>query len=69
MDGETWASDEFGASHQGRVGVLLSGGSTPKPVYSDGVSGPGCEVAHWSVHDGGTWPQRPLAAVLRVECV
>ncbi|MFI5867326.1 hypothetical protein [Streptomyces sp. NPDC051546] len=69
MNDETWTSDEFGASHQGRVGVLLADGSTPKPVYFDGASSTGHYVAHWSVYDGGTWPERPRAAVLRAECV
>ncbi|MFZ3492375.1 hypothetical protein ACODT5_03890 [Streptomyces sp. 5.8] len=69
MEDETWTPDEFGASHQGRVGVLLADGSVPKPVCFDGSSADGHDVAHWSVYDGGTWPERPRAAVLRAECV
>lgn len=67
VDDETWTSDEFGASHQGRVGVLLDDGTLPKPVYFDGSFRTGHDVAHWSVYDGGTWPERPRAAVLRAE--
>ncbi|WP_329438722.1 hypothetical protein OG906_34365 [Streptomyces sp. NBC_01426] len=67
---ETWTSDEYGRSHEGRVGVLLDDGSVPKPVYFDSASGSsGCEVRHWSVYDGaGTYLPRPRADVLRAEC-
>ncbi|MFD4135291.1 hypothetical protein [Streptomyces goshikiensis] len=69
MDDETWTSDEFGSSHEGRVGVLLADGKVPKPVYFDGSSGTGRDVRHWSVYDGGTpLSQRPRAAVLHAEC-
>ncbi|MGW6691889.1 hypothetical protein [Streptomyces sp. NPDC054961] len=68
MGDETWTTDEFGKSHEGRAGVLLADGSVPKPVYFDGASSYGQEVRHWSVYDGGTWPKRPQAAVLRAEC-
>lgn len=42
--------------------------SCPVPVYFDGSSGTGHDVAHWSVYGGGTWPERPRAAVLRAVC-
>ncbi|MFD5890569.1 hypothetical protein ACFWHQ_31985 [Streptomyces sp. NPDC060334] len=67
---ETWTSDEYGRSHEGRVGVLLDDGTVPKPVYFDSASGSsGWEVSHWSVYDGaGTYLTRPKADVLRAEC-
>ncbi|WP_234350011.1 hypothetical protein [Streptomyces sp. WM4235] len=67
---ETWTSDEYGRSHEGRVGVLLDDGSVPKPVYFDSASGSsGWEVSHWSVYDGaGTYQPRPKAHLLRAEC-
>jgi hypothetical protein len=66
---ESWTSDEFGESHEGRVGVLLADGTVPEPVYFDSNSGGfGWEVRHWSVYDGGTCPNRPKAAALRAEC-
>ncbi|MFD5890986.1 hypothetical protein ACFWHQ_34180 [Streptomyces sp. NPDC060334] len=67
---ETWTSDEYGRSHEGRVGVLLEDGSVPKPVYFDSASGSsGWEVSHWSVYDGaGTYQPRPKAHLLRAEC-
>lgn len=53
---ETWTSQEYGRSHEGRVGVLLEDGTVPKPVY-------------WSVYDGATtYVPRPRAHVLRAEC-
>ncbi|MFJ8164195.1 hypothetical protein ACIRBY_25170 [Streptomyces sp. NPDC096136] len=36
---ETWTSDEFGTSHEGRGGVLLADGTAPKPVCFDSASG------------------------------
>ncbi|OEJ35350.1 hypothetical protein BGK67_00215 [Streptomyces subrutilus] len=66
---EIWTSDEYGKSHEGRVGTLLEDGSSPKPVYFDSNSGGfGWEVCHWSVYDGGTYPQRPQAHALQAEC-
>ncbi|MEU3774321.1 hypothetical protein AB0F11_14170 [Streptomyces sp. NPDC032472] len=67
---ETWTSEEYGTSHEGRVGVLLADGTVPKPVYFDSNSGGfGWEVRHWSVYDGdGPYVPRPKAEVLRAEC-
>ncbi|MDK9496138.1 hypothetical protein QEZ40_000480 [Streptomyces katrae] len=65
----TWTSDEFGTSHEGRVGVLLADGTVPKPVYFDSASGTaGRDISHWSVYDGSTHPTRPTADALRPEC-
>ncbi|MFD0272236.1 hypothetical protein ACFVGY_37575 [Streptomyces sp. NPDC127106] len=65
---QTWESDEFGASHRGRVGVLLADGSVPGPVYFDAASGAGGQtVTHWSVYDG-RWPNAPRAACLQAVC-
>ncbi|MFJ6722555.1 hypothetical protein [Streptomyces sp. NPDC091259] len=69
MKDETWTSEEFVPSHEGRVGVLLADGTVPKPVYFDSNSGSGgWDVRHWSVYDGRDHPRRPRAAVLRAEC-
>lgn len=66
---ETWTSDEYGRSHEGRVAVLLADGTTPEPVYFDSNSGPsGTMVRHWSVYDGSDHPTRPRAHILRAEC-
>ncbi|MFD9359679.1 hypothetical protein [Streptomyces sp. NPDC060031] len=66
---EIWTSEEYGKSHEGRVGTLLEDGSSPKPVYFDSNSGGfGWEVRHWSVYDGGAYPQRPRTHALQGEC-
>ncbi|MFJ6566468.1 hypothetical protein ACIQNU_03550 [Streptomyces sp. NPDC091292] len=55
MEGEreTWKTEEFGASHEGAVGVLAEDGTVPRPVYFDaGSSGNIQSVSHWSVYDG-----------------
>ncbi|RKT02152.1 hypothetical protein BX286_0016 [Streptomyces sp. 3211.6] len=67
---ETWTSDEYGTSHEGRVGVLLADGTVPEPVYFDSNSGGfSSKVRHWSVYDGdGPYSPRPKADVLRAEC-
>ncbi|MFD8148288.1 hypothetical protein [Streptomyces sp. NPDC059708] len=66
---ETWISDEYGASHEGRVGVLLVDGTVPKPVYFASASGTdGQDISHWSVYDGRSHPARPQAHALRAEC-
>ncbi|MFE5534829.1 hypothetical protein [Streptomyces sp. NPDC056492] len=66
---ETWTSDEYGKSHEGRVGVLLADGTAPEAVYFDSSSGAiGSTVRHWSVYDGSAHPKRPRAHLLRAEC-
>ncbi|MFE2148163.1 hypothetical protein ACFXA3_41735, partial [Streptomyces sp. NPDC059456] len=67
---ETWTSDEYGTSHEGRGGVLLADGTAPEPVYFDSSSsGSGWQVRHWSVYDGeGPCTPCPKAAALRAEC-
>lgn len=67
---ELWRTDEYGKSHEGRVGVLDADGSVPGAVYVDSNSGSsGWEVRHWSVYDGeGPYTPRPRADVLRAEC-
>ncbi|MFD8984086.1 hypothetical protein [Streptomyces sp. NPDC059564] len=65
---ESWTTEEFGASHEGAVGVLLEDGSVPGPVYFDSCSGSGGQsVSQWSVYDGHT-PRVPRAAALRAVC-
>ncbi|GAA3271642.1 hypothetical protein [Streptomyces lavendulae] len=64
---ETWMTEEFGASHEGAVEVVLSDGSVPEPVYFDSGSGSaGQRVSQWSVYDGR--PRIPRAAALRAVC-
>ncbi|MEU6867502.1 hypothetical protein ABZ924_30395 [Streptomyces sp. NPDC046876] len=67
---ETWTAEEYGRSHESRVGVLLADGMVPKPVYFDSDSGGfGWEVTHWSLYDGqGPDSPRPQAHSLRGEC-
>ncbi|CAM5287925.1 hypothetical protein SSPIM334S_06869 [Streptomyces spiroverticillatus] len=67
MQDETWTTDEYGKSHEGRVGVLLPDGSVPEPVYFDGSSTVGQMVAHWSVYDGEGF-RRPKADSLLAVC-
>jgi hypothetical protein len=67
---ESWTTEEFGASHEGAVGVLLADGSVPDPVFIDMTSaGGGKEVSQWSVYDGGGgYVRAPRAAALRAVC-
>ncbi|MEV4339092.1 hypothetical protein [Streptomyces sp. NPDC049590] len=67
---ESWATEEFGASHEGAVGVLLADGSVPDPVFIAMTSvGGGQEVSQWSVYDGGDgFVRAPRAAALRAVC-
>ncbi|GAA1592889.1 hypothetical protein [Streptomyces globosus] len=65
---ESWTTEEYGRSHEGRVGVLLADGAVPGPVYFDGISVSGSTVRHWSVYDGSDHPRRPQAHALRAEC-
>ncbi|MEW1639099.1 hypothetical protein AB0469_34225 [Streptomyces sp. NPDC093801] len=67
-DRETWTTDEFGASHEGWVGVLLADGTVPAPAFFDTGSGPDVhQTSHWSVYDGH-FPHVPRAAALRGVC-
>ncbi|CAM5295645.1 hypothetical protein GCM10010329_80350 [Streptomyces spiroverticillatus] len=64
---ERWDTDEFGASHEGRVGVLLADGSVPKPVYFDGASAYGTTSNLWVYYDGRRF-HGPRADALRAVC-
>lgn len=65
---ETWTTEEFGAAHEGAIGVLLDNGTVPEPVFFDVNSGPGGRsVSHWSVYDGRRG-HGPRAAALRAVC-
>ncbi|MFF8788047.1 hypothetical protein [Streptomyces sp. NPDC015125] len=65
---ETWTTEEFGASHEGAVGVLLADGTVPGPVFFQMNSGGGGQsVAQWSVYDGH-FAHVPRAAALRAVC-
>ncbi|MFJ4318957.1 hypothetical protein ACIP46_27260 [Streptomyces lavendulae] len=64
---ETWMTEEFGASHEGAVEVLLADGTVPPPAYFDsGSATAGHRVSQWSVYDGR--PRVPRAAALRAVC-
>ncbi|MFF7098531.1 hypothetical protein ACFY9A_40165, partial [Streptomyces rubradiris] len=67
---ESWTTEEFGASHEGSVGVLLADGSVPDPVFiAMSSAGGGREVSQWSVYDGGDgFVRAPRAAALRAVC-
>ncbi|OKK16368.1 hypothetical protein AMK16_27070 [Streptomyces sp. CB00455] len=68
VDQDKWTTEEFGTSHEGRVGVLLADGSVPAPVYFDTGSGSaGRSVTRWSIYDGSS-PRIPQAAALRAVC-
>ncbi|MFD3540414.1 hypothetical protein ACFWUQ_13060 [Streptomyces sp. NPDC058662] len=65
---ETWSTEEFGASHEGAVGVLLDDGAVPGPVYLEAGSGSGGRaVSQWCVYDG-RFAHVPRAAALRAVC-
>ncbi|MFE6849003.1 hypothetical protein [Streptomyces sp. NPDC057686] len=67
-DRETWTTDEFGASHEGWVEVLLDDGSVPPPAFfNTGLGLCVYETSHWSVYDGRYRPI-PRAAALRAAC-
>lgn len=60
-------TEEFADEHEGRLGVLLAGGTEPGPVHFDAGSGP---TAHQStdryVYDGT--PGVPVATEMRGAC-
>ncbi|MEU9033371.1 hypothetical protein AB0D45_00370 [Streptomyces sp. NPDC048352] len=59
---------EFGTSHEGWVGVLLSDGTVPRPAIFDTGSGPDVhQTSHWAVYDG-RFPHIPRAATLHAVC-
>ncbi|MGW2010188.1 hypothetical protein [Streptomyces nigrescens] len=65
---ESWTTEEFGASHEGAVGVLLADGTVPGPVFFQMNSGGGGQsVSQWSVYDGH-FAHVPRAAALRAVC-
>ncbi|MFJ4767598.1 hypothetical protein ACIP88_00575 [Streptomyces uncialis] len=62
-----WQTEEFGSSHEGRVGVVLADGTEPGPVYIDMGSGSHVqETTEWWVYDGRHG--RPRAARVRGRC-
>ncbi|MGW8487431.1 hypothetical protein [Streptomyces sp. NPDC055886] len=62
-----WSTEEFGASHKGQPGVVLTDGTEPGPVYFDTGSGPDVhESTSWWVYDGTF--RAPVAANLRGAC-
>ncbi|MFI9630532.1 hypothetical protein [Streptomyces sp. NPDC052042] len=62
-----WESEEFGAEHEGRPGVLLADGTEPGPVYFDAGSGPTMHQSRdWWVYDGTLGA--PVATHLRAAC-
>ncbi|MCJ0875265.1 hypothetical protein [Streptomyces sp. AP-93] len=67
MRDELWKTDEFGKSHQGRVGVLLEDGTVPGPVYFDGNSTYGHTSSFWAGYSGQPF-YGPRAELLRAVC-
>lgn len=62
-----WRTVEFGASHEGKPGVLLPDGSEPKPVLFDTGSGSHThESSDWWIYDGTL--RAPRATELRGSC-
>ncbi|WP_335934901.1 hypothetical protein [Streptomyces sp. PTD5-9] len=62
-----WETEEFGAEHEGRPGVLLADGTEPKPVLFDVGSGATMhQSTDWWVYDGTLGA--PVAAELRGAC-
>ncbi|WP_316528189.1 hypothetical protein [Kitasatospora brasiliensis] len=65
---ETWTTDEFGASHEGSVGVLLADGTVPEPAYLMLTEhGAGRTTRLWHAYDGSSG-LRPRAHALRAVC-
>ncbi|MGW2181871.1 hypothetical protein ACWCXX_28005 [Streptomyces sp. NPDC001732] len=62
-----WETEEFGAEHEGRPGVLLADGTEPGPVYFDTGSGPTMHAStDWWVYDGTF--RAPAATEMRGAC-
>ncbi|MGC4931259.1 hypothetical protein [Streptomyces sp. DT117] len=65
--GVGWQTEEFGAAHAGRSGVLLQDGSEPGPVYFDaGSSANFHQSSDWWIYTGELGA--PVAAELRGAC-
>lgn len=65
---ESWTADEYGASHEGTVKVLLDDGSAAEPVYFDAGSGGYVpSSSHWSIYDGRS-ARTPRASAFRATC-
>ncbi|RKT09346.1 hypothetical protein BX285_6433 [Streptomyces sp. 1114.5] len=66
---QTWTTDEFGTSHEGRVGVLLADGTTPRPVtYPTASGGGGSSTSYWTAYTGDRFGLAPRAHALRPVC-
>ncbi|MER6123019.1 hypothetical protein ABT173_10100 [Streptomyces sp. NPDC001795] len=62
-----WRTEEFGESHEGIAGAVLTDGSEPKPVYLDiGSGSAGHSTSEWWAYDGRL--KRPKAAACRGVC-
>ncbi|MEU6016819.1 hypothetical protein ABZ826_23050 [Streptomyces sp. NPDC047515] len=62
-----WQTEEFGAAHEGRPGVLVADGTEPKPVIFDVGSGPSVHrSSDWWVYDGTLGA--PRASEMRAVC-
>lgn len=71
MREQGWQTDEFGAAHEGRVGVVLADGTAPNPVEFDTGSGSNVhQSTDWRRHDGSWEPlvKAPRAEALRAVC-
>ncbi|MFI6588338.1 hypothetical protein [Embleya sp. NPDC050493] len=71
MREQGWQAPEFGAAHEGRVGVVLADGTTPRRVLFDVGSGTNFqESTDWRYYDG-SWEslvRAPRAHALRAVC-
>ncbi|GHF77266.1 hypothetical protein GCM10018790_64220 [Kitasatospora xanthocidica] len=66
---ETWTTEEFGTSHEGRVGVLLADGTVPRPItYMTANGGGGPTTSFWTAYNGGHFGLAPKAHALRAVC-
>ncbi|CAL9635559.1 hypothetical protein SUDANB120_06195 (plasmid) [Streptomyces sp. enrichment culture] len=67
---ETWTTEAYGRSHEGRVGVLLADGTVPEPVCFYGISVSGSTVPIFSRLLSRRWtewsPRRPSSGTRRL---
>ncbi|QKW07392.1 hypothetical protein HUT18_14355 [Streptomyces sp. NA04227] len=62
-----WKTEQFGSSHEGRPGAVLTDGEEPKPVYFDVGSGANFHKStDWWVYDGTF--RAPRATNMRGSC-
>lgn len=66
---KSWRSDEFGAVHEGRVGVVLEDGSEPAPTVIASNSGSSFRTStDWKLYKAPGYGLTPQAFALRGAC-